>query len=70
MYRPRGHLTLLRHPVLGGLGYPTELFLELPASACAVEQQGALWIVRVVQTWEVVHRGPGPVQVFVTPAPF
>lgn len=70
MNLPPGHPTLLRHPVPDGLPYPVELFLELPASAYSVEQQGDWWTVRVTATGEAVYQGPGPVEVFISPAPF
>lgn len=70
MNQPPGHPTLLRHPVPDGLLYVTESFLELPATAYTVARDGDWWTVRVAATGEAVYRGPGPVEVFVSPAPF
>jgi hypothetical protein len=52
------------------LPYPVEVVLELPVNAYVVEQRGEWWIVRVEATAEAVYQGPGPVEVFVSPAPF
>lgn len=70
MNNPPGHPTLLRHPELDDVPFVTESFLDLPANAYSVEQSGDWWTVRVVATGEVVYQGPGPVTVFVSPAPF
>lgn len=67
---PPGHPTLLRHPVARGLPYPVETVLELPATAYRVEQRDDWWIVRIASTDEAVYQGPGPVEVFISPAPF
>lgn len=67
---PPGHPTLLRHPIPDGFPFPAETVLELPASAYRVEQQGEWWTVRVAASNEAVYQGPGPVEVFVSPAPF
>ncbi len=67
---PPGHPTLLRHPIPDGLPMPAETVLDLPATAYFIEHQGDWWIVRIVATNEAVYQGPGPVAVFVSPAPF
>lgn len=67
---PPGHPTLLRHPVPDGLPFPVETVLELPAIAYEVEQRDDWWIVRIGATGEAVYQGPGPVEVFVSAAPF
>lgn len=70
MNQPPGHPTLLRHPVPDGLPFPVETVLELPADAYEVEQCNDWWIVCVEATGEAVYQGPGPVEVFVSAAPF
>jgi hypothetical protein len=67
------HPTLLRRPVLdpeGEVAYLAEDFLPLPPHAYQVTQAVAWWTVTVMATGEAVYRGPGPVQVFRSPAPF
>ena len=63
------HPTLLRKP-----GPPPtmleERFLPLAPAAYQVSQAGAWWVVTVVATGEEVYRGPGPVEVLRSRAPF
>jgi hypothetical protein len=63
------HPTLLRKP-----GPPPtmieERFLPLAPEAYQVSHAGAWWVVTVVATAEEVYRGPGPVQVLRSRAPF
>ncbi|MCV0439303.1 MAG: hypothetical protein K5880_11770 [Hydrogenophaga sp.] len=67
---PPGHPTLLRHPVPDDVSFPAETVLELAATAYEVEQRGDWWIVQIGATGEAVYQGPGPVEVFISPAPF
>lgn len=63
------HPTLLRVP-----GPPPtmieERVLALRPEAYLVAQRGAWWVVTVVATGEEVYRGPGPVEVLRSRAPF
>jgi hypothetical protein len=63
------HPTLLRVP-----GPPPmmveERILSLAPEAYQVSQTGAWWVVTVVATGDEVYRGPGPVEVLRSRAPF
>jgi hypothetical protein len=64
------HPTLLRKP-----GPPPTLveerFLDQAHEAYAVDRPTPdVWVVRLVATGEEVDRGPGPVEVLRSPAPF
>lgn len=64
------HPTLLRVP-----GPPPtmleERILDLPPTAYAVSRPTPdVWVVRVVATGQEVYRGPGPVEVLRSRAPF
>lgn len=67
------HPTLLRRPAFGPEGeiaFLAEDTLPLPPQAYQVTQAGAWWTVTVLATGEAVYRGPGPVAVVRSPAPF
>lgn len=67
------HPTLLRRPELdfqGNVLLIAEDHLPYPPQAYHVEHLDKLWVVRVIATGEVIYRGPGPVEVLRSPAPF
>ncbi len=63
------HPTLMRVP-----GPPPtmleERFLPLEPEAYRVSHEGAWWLVTVVLTGVEIYRGPGPVEVLLSRAPF
>lgn len=73
--REHVHPTLLEHPGFGdSLRRPREYLEqeELPMAPAAyrVSESQGLWFVIEVATGVMVYAGPGPVRVFVSPAPF
>ena len=63
------HPTLLRVPGLP----PTmveERVLDLPPAAYQVGRAGAWWTVTVAATGAEIYRGPGPIEVLRSRAPF
>ena len=65
------HPTLLRHPVLAPYRLQGEEILPRAPEAYQVQQTAVdWWEVIELGTGEVIYRGPGPVEVVRSPAPF
>ena len=64
------HPTLLRRPAPGDIPSTAEDVLPGKPWHYTVTHVGEVWTVTVVPTGEWIYKGPGPVEVLRSPAPF
>lgn len=64
------HPTLLRRPSFGAWKAPVEEILQGLPEDYEVHQVSEIWTVTAKVQGVVVYAGPGPVEVFRSPAPF
>ncbi len=64
------HPTLLRRPAPFDIPSVAEDVLPGNPWDYAITQIGEVWTVKAKSTGEWIYKGPGPVEVFKSPAPF